>query len=138
MKRREPISHIMSKNVLSVNQTDSLRDVAKIFRTENVHHVPVIHGHEIVGIISSSDFNRLTFGSLYEHQEGADNAILDSLKIEQVMTAKPTVVNVHDPIRDVAEIFAEANFHALPVTDDNELKGIVTTKDLIKYLVELF
>ncbi len=138
MKRREPISHIMSKNVLSVNQTDSLRDVAKIFRTESVHHIPVVQGHEIVGIISSSDFNRLTFGSLYEHQEGADNAILDSLTIEQVMTSNPTVVNAQDSIRDVAEIFAEANFHALPVVENNELKGIVTTKDMIKYLVELF
>ncbi len=138
MKRREPVSHIMTKNVHSVLHSDSLRTVAKVFKTENVHHLPVKKGNEVVGIISSSDFNRLTFGKLYDHQDGGDEAVLDSLSIDQVMTHNPLVVNSDDSIKDVAEIFAQAKFHALPVMEENELKGIVTTTDLIKYLIDQY
>jgi CBS domain-containing protein len=38
-------------------------------------------------------------------------------------------------IKEVAEVLASKEFHALPVIDDNKLVGIVTTTDLIKYLI---
>jgi CBS domain-containing protein len=138
MKRREPVSHIMTKNVHSVLYSDSLKTVADAFKSADLHHLPVKKGNEVVGIISSSDFNRLTFGKLYDHQEGADQAVLDSLSIDQVMTHNPLTVNADDSIKEVAEIFANAKFHALPVLENNELAGIVTTTDLIKYLIEQY
>ena len=39
-------------------------------------------------------------------------------------------------IKEVAEILASREFHALPVIDGTKLVGIVTTTDLIKYLLE--
>ena len=104
MKRREPVSHIMTKNVHSVLYSDSLKTVADAFKSADLHHLPVKKGNEVVGIISSSDFNRLTFGKLYDHQEGADQAVLDSLSIDQVMTHNPLTVNADDSIKEVAEI----------------------------------
>jgi len=138
MKRREPVSHIMTKNVHTVSHTDSLRDVANVFKDSNIHHLPVKKGNEIVGIISSSDLNRLAFGKLYDHQEGADNAVLDSLSIDQVMTHNPLTVNADDSIKEVAEVFTNANFHAMPVLENNNLVGIVTTKDLLKYMLDQY
>jgi CBS domain-containing protein len=138
MKRREPISHIMTRHVHCVTLTDSLQDVYKLIKTEKINHLPVTKGNEIIGIISSTDLNRLTFGNLYTHQEGSETAVLNSLTIEQVMTANPVVVNANDSIKEVAEIFAKVNFHALPVTENNQLVGIVTTTDLIKYLLDQY
>jgi CBS domain-containing protein len=54
------------------------------------------------------------------------------------MTAHPKVVNTETSIKEVAEIFATQDFHSLPVVDNNELKGIVTSTDVIKYLLEQY
>ncbi|MBK8722284.1 MAG: CBS domain-containing protein [Saprospiraceae bacterium] len=138
MKRREPVSHIMTKNVHTVSHSDSLKEVANVFKDGNIHHLPVKKGNEIVGIISSNDINRLTFGKLYDHQEGIENAVLDTLSIDQVMTHNPLTVNAEDSIKEVAEVFANAKFHAMPVVENSQLVGIVTTTDLIKYMLEQY
>lgn len=86
MKKREPIAHIMTKNVLTVKVTDDLHEVIDLVKKNHIRHLPVLDGHSVVGIISRTDINRLTFSSLFENQEGADEAILEMLTIPQVMT----------------------------------------------------
>ncbi|KAF2336421.1 CBS domain-containing protein [Flavobacterium daemonense] len=138
MKKREPISHIMTKTVVTANEKDDLKTVVEKLKKNTIRHIPIVKGKEVVGIISRTDINRLTFGALFEGQDGADEAILDMLSISQVMTSKPRTVPSDMIIRDLAEIFAKEDFHALPVVDHDELKGIVTTTDVIKYLLEQY
>lgn len=138
MKKREPISHIMTKSVVTVNENDDLRKVVEKLKKHNIRHIPVMRNKEVIGIISRTDINRLTFGALFEGQEGADEAILDMLTIAQVMTAKPKTISSTTIIRDSAEIFVKEEFHALPVVDNGELKGIVTTTDILKYFLEQY
>lgn len=138
MKKREPISKIMTTHVSVVNEDDSLRDVLSVFKKEKIRHMPVTKGDKVVGIISASDINRLTFGGLFENQTDADEAVLDMLSIPQIMTSNPRTVSPHDSIREVAVIFAHESFHALPVVDEKVLKGIVTTTDVIKYMLDQY
>lgn len=138
MKKREPISHIMTKSVITANENDDLRKVVEKLKQHTIRHIPIVRGKEVIGIISRSDINRLTFGALFEGQEGADEAILDMLTIPQVMTSKPKTVSSDSIIRDLAEIFVKEEFHALPVVDNGELKGIVTTTDVVKYFLEQY
>lgn len=138
MRKREPISHIMTEHVYSVNEEDTLQDVVDIFRKHKIRHLPVMKGKTISGIISSTDINRLTFGRLFENQDEIDESVLSMLKIPQVMTTKVRTVSQETPIKEVAEIFATEHFHALPVTDGDQLKGIVTTTDVIKYMLEQY
>ena len=128
----------MTKEVAFVQETDKLVDAVGVFRKKKIRHLPVMHGTHVSGIISATDINRLTFGSLFENQDGADEAVLDMLSIPQVMTSKPRTINSEDSIKDVAEIFAEEQFHALPVVDGEELKGIVTTTDVIRYMLDQY
>ena len=138
MKRREPVSHIMTENVHTAREEDSLRGAVDLIRTHKIHHLPITKGNEISGIISSTDINRLTFGGLFDNQEGADEAVFDMLSIPQIMTSHPKTVSPETTIKEVAEIFAESGFHALPVAEGDQLKGIVTTTDLIKYLLDQY
>lgn len=138
MKKREPISHIMTKTVVTANENDDLKQVVEKLKKNTIRHIPIVKAKEVVGIISRTDINRLTFGALFEGQEGADEAILDMLTISQVMTSKPKTVSSDTSIRDLAEIFAKEDFHALPVVDNGELKGIVTTTDVVKYFLEQY
>jgi CBS domain-containing protein len=138
MKKREPVKEIMTKEVFTVQENEKLSTVVEMFRKHRIRHIPVLSGKKISGIISRTDINRLTFGALFENQEGADEAVLEILSINQVMTAKPKVVSEDDSIKDIAEIFANEEFHALPVVSGDELKGIVTTTDVIQYLLDQY
>ena len=138
MKKREPISHIMTKSVVTVNQNDDLTQVVEKLNANSIRHLPVVNGKKVVGIISRTDINRLTFGALFDGQEGSDEAVLQMLTIPQVMTSKPKTVSSDVIIRDLAEIFSKEEFHALPVVDNGELKGIVTTTDVIRYFLEQY
>jgi CBS domain-containing protein len=138
MKKREPVKEIMTKDVYTVQENEKLSKVVEMFRKHKIRHIPVLSGKKISGIISRTDINRLTFGALFENQDGADEAVLEILSINQVMTAKPKVVSEDDSIKDIAEIFANEEFHALPVVSGNDLKGIVTTTDVIQYLLDQY
>jgi CBS domain-containing protein len=138
MKKREPVKEIMTKEVFTVQENEKLSSVVEMFRKHKIRHIPVLEGKKITGIISRTDINRLTFGALFENQEGADEAVLEILTINQVMTSKPKVVSEDDSIKEIAEIFASEEFHALPVVANGDLKGIVTTTDVIKYLLDQY
>jgi len=117
---------------------DSLKDIMATFKKEKIRHMPVTNGNKVVGIISATDLNRLTFGGLFDNQANSDEAVLDMLSVPQVMTSNPRTVSPEDAIKDVAEIFASEPFHALPVVEGDALKGIVTTTDVIKYMLDQY
>ena len=138
--KKDDVSRIMTSHVFSVNIDDSLKEVRSLLNKHKIRHVPVGKDKSLVGIISRTDMNRLTFSGMYDDQEDADDAVFEMLSISQVMTHKPKVVKQSDAIKKVAEVFASSEFHALPVVaDDNktELVGIITTTDVIKYMLTL-
>jgi CBS domain-containing protein len=141
MKKKEPVSTIMTRTIHVVRIDDKLTDALEKIRKYGIRHIPVIHGKQLVGIISKTDLNRLTFSSMFAGEEDADEAVFDMLTISQVMSHKPRVVKASDTIYEVAKILSKEEFHALPVVDDKDetlLIGIVTTTDVIQYMMEQY
>ncbi|MCX8210263.1 MAG: CBS domain-containing protein [Lewinella sp.] len=62
-------------------------------------------------------------------------AMYDSLSIDQVMTKDVVTVEKGDIIINVATILSKNEFRALPVTSAEKLVEIVTTTDLVEYLI---
>jgi CBS domain-containing protein len=138
MKKREPITHIMSKDLLTVHPGQNLYDVKNIFDEHAIRHVPVVSGKEIIGILSLTDLMRVTYGISKEDVE-RNQAVYQSVRVEQAMTPHPEVIQETASIRDVAELLVEKGFHAVPVVNEvGTLTGLVTTTDLIRYLLEQY
>lgn len=139
MKKRTPVSQIMSKDVITLNHADDLVTAEKLFKSNRIRHIPVVSGREIKGMLSYTDLLRISFAdATYEDESDVDTVVYNMFTIEQVMAKNLVTVNSHNTVKEVAEILASKEFHALPVVDNNELVGIVTTTDLIKYLIEQF
>lgn len=138
MDKSTRISSIMTSVVQTVEESASLNEVIRIMRKYKIRHVPVINSGKVVGMISRTDINRLTFGALFEDQEDADDTIISSLSVSQVMTSKLKYISPNDTIKEVAKIFSKEEFHALPVLDQGELRGIVTTTDVISYMLKQY
>ena len=127
----------MSKDLQTVNVNTPLREARDLFGQHNVRHLPVVSGENLIGILSYTDIMRISFGGNFA-QAGSDEAIFDMLSINQVMKSDVKTVAPGDPIKEVAEALTEVEFHALPVTEDEKLVGIVTTTDVIQYLVDQY
>jgi len=139
MKKRTPVSVIMTKDVITLSSTDDLMTAEKIFKKEHIRHIPVVSGNEIKGMLSYTDLLRISFAeAVDENETDVDTVVYNMFTIDQVMAKNLVTVNSDTTIKEVAEILAKKEFHALPVVDNNELVGIVTTTDLIYYLLEQF
>lgn len=137
MKKREPVSKIMTPNIKTVNHTNTLYDVKSLIDQEHFHHVPVVSGTDVVGMLSKTDLQKISFINTMDGEE-LTTAMYDALTIEQVMTKNVETVQTTDTIHDVALTLSKNQFHALPVMEGETLAGIVTTTDLIDYLIDQY
>lgn len=137
MKKRTPVSKIMTKDPISVNLSNDVADVVQIFKERNIHHIPVVSGDKLVGMISKTDIDRISYVNSYA-TESANTVVYDLLKIEQVMTSSLETIQAEDQIKEAAELLARGRYHALPVMEGDKLTGIVTSTDVINYLLEQF
>ncbi len=137
MKQRVPVSQIMAKALIVVNPTKKISEVNQMYNEYGIRHIPVVDGSKIIGVISKNDVQKLGFGTSNENTE-ALNAIYDSFELKNVMVKNPITVTADTNIKDVAEIFYNQSFHSLPVIENEEIVGIVTTTDLVKYLLDQY
>jgi CBS domain-containing protein len=137
MKKRTPISKIMTEDIITVNKTQSIKEVSDIIKDKNIRHVPVVSGEKIIGMLSKVDLQKISFVNTVDGDD-LTTALYDGLNIEQVMTKDVKVVQKSDTIYEVASILSKNEFHSLPVVEQDKLVGIVTTTDLIKYLVDQY
>jgi len=139
MKKRTPVSAIMTKEVITLKSTDELTTAEKLFKMNRIRHIPVVNGGVVVGMLSYTDLLRISFADAVDEEEHTVDAVVYNMfTIEQVMAKNLVSVSSSALIKEVAEILAAKEFHALPVVDDGKLVGIVTTTDLINYLIAQF
>jgi predicted transcriptional regulator len=129
------IKEIMTTDVMSVHDSENLSVVAKIFRENPIHHVPVLKGKRPVGIISTQDLFKLIFDF-----DSTDTRMLDTLldhayKIKDVMTDKLVIFEEESTLKDAAKILSDSSLHSIMIVNSKgDLTGIVTTTDLMRFL----
>lgn len=139
MKHNIPVSTIMTQDVITLNRTDNLDTAEVLFKKNNIRHIPVVDQKEIIGMLSYTDLLRISFAdAVDEYEQDVDTIVYNMFTIEQVMAKNLISVNPNSTIKDVAEILSKREFHALPVVDNGKLVGIVTTTDLINFLLDQF
>lgn len=139
MKHNEPVSHIMSNELLTVHAAQKVSEVYTLLTENRIHHVPVVNGEKPIGLISSSDMMKLSLDA-YGTPDSANTEYLDSqFTIEQVMSSDLVTIGANEPIRTAAEKLSSGALHSLPVVaEDGTLAGIVTTTDLVNYLLDQY
>lgn len=135
MNFQAPISDYMTKQVITVSPQDTLVHVKEIFDKYNIHHLPVVDERHIMGIVSHSDLLHFLRGFTGMDSDILDEARLRNYRATDIMTKKMAKVESTDRINVALEVFKINRFHALPVVDNGELVGILTTHDIISALV---
>lgn len=139
MKQNVPVSDIMTTNIVKLNVTDDLTKAESLFKKNKIRHIPVVNGNKIVGMLSYTDLLRISFADgIDQDEEIVEVTVYNMFSIEQVMAKNLVKISTETTIKETAEILSTQEFHALPVVEGNLLVGIVTTTDLIKYLIDQY
>ena len=118
---------IMTTNVASVKRQTQIYEAIRILVEKNITGLPVVNDDmTLAGIISEKDVLRL----LYDIEDKPGN-------VEDFMTENPSSFDHEDSLIDVAECLIKNNFRRVPITSEGKLVGIVSRKDIIKYILEL-
>ncbi|MDX1315321.1 MAG: CBS domain-containing protein [Eudoraea sp.] len=132
-----PISTIMTAEVITLKPNDSLEKAEHLFKKHKIRHIPVVDKKRLVGMLSMNDLLRISFADgAFREEEDVSSSLYEMFTIPQLMRNRLTTVNPDNSIREVAEIFVQSEYHSLPVVSGQSLVGIVTTTDLIKYLLK--
>ena len=138
MKQNVPVSTIMTKNVVKLNLQDDLTKAESLFKKNKIRHIPVVNGNRIIGMLSYTDLLRISFVDAVDEDDMIDATVYNMFTVEQVMAKNLVTIAPNTTIKEAAEILSQKEFHALPICEGDLLVGIVTTTDLIKYLIDQY
>lgn len=139
MKKNEPIKKVLTREVVTAHTGQSVSDIRKIFAKEGFHHIPVVSGKKLVGLISASDILGISVEGIPSDQRSMDAYLDHQFSIEGLMQKELRTLPEKSTIADAAEALSDGSIHAVPVVDeDGSLAGLVTSTDLIRYLRDLF
>ncbi|MHB8121993.1 MAG: CBS domain-containing protein [Desulfuromonadaceae bacterium] len=142
------VADIMTRDVISIKGTTTVREMAAIFDTKHFGTLPILDdGGDLVGIVTTSDLVEQdrplhipTVISLFDWViplggEGTLQRDLDKITAQtaselastDVITVTPT-----DTVSAAAEIMSSKKLHTLPVVEGNKLVGVVSRIDIIR------
>lgn len=138
MKKNESITRLMTKDLVTANYSDQFSSIKKQMDENNIHHVPVVDSGQLVGIISRTDILSNSHSRAYVGTEKQIDSSLDhAIPVKELMTKDPIALKSTDTVKHAVEILNSHSFNSIPVieADNRKLVGMVTTKDLMSYLI---
>ncbi len=135
MDVKAPVSEIMTTNLVTVTPEDNLVTVKKLFEDHAIHHIPVVHFRDLVGLVSKSDFLLYCNSMVSEHKvDVQEDQKLAFTKVKQIMVNRLGKLEPDDRIEVAIDVFLTNYFHCLPVVKGSELVGLVTPYDILRRL----
>lgn len=132
------VSEIMTRGVLTIAQTDALREARQKMDEHHCRHLAVVdESGVLVGIVSDRDVRLAMYSPFIMRERWQDEAVLDETRIEAIMSPAPVTVSLEATVVDAARLMLSHRISALLVTDNSHLLGILTTTDLLEALIEM-
>lgn len=123
----------MNTSVITISQDEDIYEAMRMMALNNVTGLPVIDDDgTLLGIITEKDILVLLCNSLED--AGMDRAVGT---VGQFMTRRVICFGPQDSLADIAECLSTNDFRRVPILDHGKLAGIISRKDVIRYIRDL-
>lgn len=117
---------IMTTNVIAVKKGTPIGKAMEILVAKNITGLPVVDNDmALIGIITEKDVLRLLF-----------DLKNDSGIVEDFMTNDVVSFDQNVDIIAICEYLVSANFRRVPIVSEGKLVGIISRRDIMKYILE--
>jgi CBS domain-containing protein len=121
MESEVTIREVMSREYVGVSESDSVLGTVQLMREEGSACVIVLRGNEPVGIVTEWDVLGLV----------ADEMDPESTDISDVMSSPVVTVDPDRGLSEAAETMAHEGIRNLLVTENDDIVGVLTQRDVI-------
>jgi predicted transcriptional regulator len=143
---------IMSREVITVNENASVRELASLFISHDISGAPVVDtAGKVIGVVTEND---LIFQNKKVHLPTAV-AILDAFlflerpekmekelkkiagaKVGDICSRNLISVGPEAELEELATLMAEKKIHTLPVMEGEHLVGVIGKSDIIRLIAQ--
>ena len=116
------VEDVMISDLATLDASTSIKDGAKKMDEKDIGCIIVTKDNLPVGILTERDFVKRV----------AAKEVPLSSTLDVVMSSPLIAINPDETVWEAAQIMKTKNIHKLPVKQDNQVVGIVTTTDLVK------
>jgi acetoin utilization protein AcuB len=133
MKLSDSVSSLMSKNVKTININDNLLQAKHFFEAREFHHhLPVMDGDKLVGMVSLYDFLIAKSGATLNDSDPVYNTVA----VKDFMRTPVISVSESETLEKALNLFIDKTIEGLPVLSDGKLVGIITSNDILRALLK--
>src|SRR5574337_918316 len=105
----------MTKEVTSLQETDTMLDATMIFVRSTLRHLPVLRGKTLVGVITERDVKHFAPSVLSGISPDEYNQLMETTELGKVMTRNPLTVRPDQSIFEAAKLLSTKRIGCLPV-----------------------
>ena len=128
------IEAIMSTNLITLPPSATLAEARTLMHDNRIHHLPVVDGDQLVGLITLTNVLAATDSFLRDDQSRIH---ANEIGIKDAMVTDVATVDVNASLRHAALFLERHKIGCLPVLDDEKLVGIITDTDFVAVAINL-
>ncbi len=134
---RTCVRDIMPEKMVTISAGDTLSTVQDIMTLGGVRHMPVVSAGKLVGVVSERDLLRASLSNLTDFGSEQRRAFLHVVEIGRVMSSPAVVIDSEATVEEAARMMAERKIGCLPVVKGDDLLGLITETDVLRYFAGL-
>jgi CBS domain-containing protein len=117
----------MTTDVITVKDQTPIREAIEILVEKEISGLPVIDDEKkLVGLITEKDLLKLIF-----------TGEIDLGIVADYMTREVVALDEETDLLDVCEYLMDKNFKRIPILKNDILVGIISRRDMIKYILKM-
>jgi acetoin utilization protein AcuB len=132
------VKNWMSKNVVTINEDDSMQDAMKLMKQHSIRMLPVLKNGVLVGVVTDRDLKRASASDATTLDVHELLYLISKIKVKNIMSKSPVAVSPDLTVEETAEILLNNKISGVPVVDEKgKVVGTITQTDLFRVLIAL-
>ena len=132
------VKNWMSKDVITVNEDDSMQDALKLMKQHNIRMLPVLKNGSLVGVVTDRDLKRASASDATTLDVHELLYLVSKIKVKNIMAKNPISVPPDLTVEETAQVLLNNKISGAPVVDDSgQVVGTITQTDLFRVLIAL-
>jgi CBS domain-containing protein len=120
-----PAGNIARREVIKIDEDQSVYDAAKMIVDNNRGSVVVTRSGESIGILTERDVMRKVVARALDPK---------SIKVKDVMTSPLVAIDKDRPLREAIELMNRKKIRRMLVTENGKIIGVFTLRDIVKHM----
>lgn len=128
----------MQGEVITIQEDGTIAEAGTLMEEHSIRRIPVINSdNRLLGIISKEDLKSALPSAVDSSSDATARALASQVKVTTFMTHQPITLLPSDPLEKAASLMRKNKIGGIPVTEEDQLLGIITESDIFDAFVEI-